>query len=204
MLELRDLDLLARNSGLNDNTDPITSRLDMRHYNNSSSLSNFILPQTTYRTNRSYRSGQGYFLINNSAIANNNGGTTLRTLVHGKGRDGSISIPQHAKKPSTRHLMASYSGGNQVRTQRNKSQQQPSVGTSSGTGSGGNKGPNSGPQQVVGAILDEIAHNRGQLQTILQFINDIKGKGTSSGSPEADPGTDAPATRSEDRSHLNT
>lgn len=68
VLELRDLDLMMMNSGPNDATDPITSRLDMRHYNNSSSLSNFILPQTTYRTNRSYRSGQGYFLINNSTI----------------------------------------------------------------------------------------------------------------------------------------
>lgn len=205
VLELRDLDLMLMNSGHNDGTDPITSRLDMRQYNNSSSLSNFILPQTTYRTNRSYRSGQGYFLINNSTIAPNNGGTTLRTIVHGKVHNTSISIPQHGKKPSSRHLMASYSGGNQIRTQHNQSQRQPSVGNDTSSGSGPeNRGPNSGPQQVVGAILDEIAHNRGQLQSILQFINDIQGKGTSRGSPEADPGTDAPAgrnpaTRSEER-----
>jgi hypothetical protein len=126
--------------------------------------------------------------------ANNNGATTLRTIVHGKGT--SISIPQHGKKPSNRHhLVASYSGGNQVRAKHNQSQHQPSVGTSSGSGEG--KGPDSGPrEQVVGAILDEIAHNRGQLQSILQFINDFKGKGPNSrrGSPEADPGTDAPTT----------
>ena len=42
--------MMMNNSHQNDGTDPITSRLDMRHYNNSSSLSNFILPQTTYRS----------------------------------------------------------------------------------------------------------------------------------------------------------
>ena len=62
-------------------TDTGTSRLDnrdLRYYNNSSSLSNFVLPQTTYRTNktnRSFKSGNGYGLM--GAFGHNGRGGTL-------------------------------------------------------------------------------------------------------------------------------
>lgn len=72
-------------------TDTATSRLDirdMRYNNNSSSLSNFVLPQTTYRTNRtnrSYRSGNGggYGLINTTTPQIEGGGTMRMTVAHG-------------------------------------------------------------------------------------------------------------------------
>ena len=173
-------------------TDTATSRLDirdMRYYNNSSSLSNFVLPQTTYRTNRtnrSYRSGNGYGLINTTTPNNEGGGTLRMSVAHGASASvipqqaGNLSAMQHHKAPYNPLFLASYSGPRASNTfyaqrqQHKMSQQQPSVRTSGG-GSGDNLGedqPASGPpnqqsstngEQVVGAILDELQQNRGQL-----------------------------------------
>ena len=67
ILEFRDLDLLGNSVG-EGHTDTVTSRLDIRNYNNSSSLSNFVLPQTTYRTNRTGDGTNGTHRLHASAI----------------------------------------------------------------------------------------------------------------------------------------
>lgn len=87
ILELKDLELLNANIG-------DTSRLDIRDfraYNNSSSLSNFVLPQTTNRTNitnRSFRSGKSggnLFTINGLAASGlgSNYGTNCNLTING-------------------------------------------------------------------------------------------------------------------------
>lgn len=114
ILEFKDADLIGGvgviatglRSGRGAGTDTVTSRLDnrdLRYYNNSSSLSNFVLPQTTYRTNktnRSFKSGNGYGLM--GAFGHNGRGGTmggasgvLTVNGHSGGHVGSISaIPQ--------------------------------------------------------------------------------------------------------------
>ena len=65
-----------QSSGRDGGTDG-TSRLDNRDllmYNNSSSLSNFVLPQTTYRTNHTNRSNS----------------YALMGALNGKGRGGTL------------------------------------------------------------------------------------------------------------------
>lgn len=113
-MEFKDADLIGGvgviaaglRSGRGAGTDTVTSRLDnrdLRYYNNSSSLSNFVLPQTTYRTNktnRSFKSGNGYGLM--GAFGHNGRGGTMGGVSgvltvngHSGGHVGSISaIPQ--------------------------------------------------------------------------------------------------------------
>mmetsp|Transcript_674 Transcript_674/g.1260 ORF Transcript_674/g.1260 Transcript_674/m.1260 type:complete len:173 (+) Transcript_674:138-656(+) len=103
---------------------------DWRAYNNSSSMSNFIFPQTTNRTNRSYRSGNGRnFALNGLAGLNiGNGSTNANNqTMSNLQRYGNALVERAAERPggeTDRNLISALSQHHMIqRQQHNHSQQ---------------------------------------------------------------------------------